>query len=220
MSAVRGLIAKLQGLREELITPRLFYAAHLDSWRELARTTVREVLLNLRPETTPDGTAMDPVAWARNVELAAEHVSTTLLTIEDAGMIIRLATESTDGPVADVAQRFGFSLEEIQKWVADGREGVANAKRIDDRDTNKSDKQIAWRIIYTLKFNAKGAEGLRSALSRYFGQNASDEVAALYPEVLAAWVEVFTVQAAADFQQWVASRARGIETAGRNRFGI
>ena len=219
MSAVRGLIAKLQGLREELITPRLFYAAHLDSWRELARTTVREVLLNLRPAATPDGAAVDPEAWARNVELAAEHVSTTLLTI-DAGMIIRLATESTDGPVADVAQRFGFSLEEIQKWVADGREGVANAKRIDDRDANKSDKQIAWRIIYTLKFNKKGAEGLRAAVGRYFGQTASNEVAALYPEVLAAWVEVFTVQAAADFQQWVSSRVRGIETAGRNRFGV
>ena len=80
--------------------------------------------------------------------------------------------------------------------------------------------RIAWRIIYTLKFNKKGAEGLRAAVGRYFGQTASNEVAALYPEVLAAWVEVFTVQAAADFQQWVSSRVRGIETAGRNRFGV
>ena len=215
MSALRGLIAKLAGLRDQVTTPRVFYAAHREAWLELARRTVRDTLINLRSDP------MDAVSWARQVELAAGHVSVHLLELEDAGLIIRLNSETAEGEAtADVAQRFGFTLEEIRQWVEDGRAGEKGAKRIDERDLLKSDLQIAWRIIYTLKFNRPGANGLREALHQYFGTAAGTAAAALYPEVLKAWAAVFTVQAAEDWRQWTSSRVRAVETTTLNRFGI
>ena len=215
MSAVRGLIAKLAGLRDEVTTPRVFYAAHREAWLELARRTVRDTLVNLRPDK------MDAEAWARQVELAVGHVSVHLLELEDAGLIIRLNSETAEGEdTADVAQRFGFTLEEIRQWVEDGRAGEKGAKRIDERDVLKSDLQIAWRIIYTLKFNKPGADGLRAALNKYFGAAAGTATAELYPEVLKAWAAVFTVQAGADWRQWISSRVRAVELGAVNRFGI
>lgn len=213
MSAVRGLIEKMKALRADVTSPHVFYEAHREPWLALARRTVREVLANLRPAET------DAEAWARQIEFTAEAVAAHLLALEDAGVVITLSTVSLDAP--DLAPRLGFSPEEVKRWVAEGRgeNETGLGKRLDERDAGKSDLQIAWRILYALKLNKSGAEGLRAALNKFLGRETGADVGALYPEILRAWVEVFTVQAGEDWRKWVTGRVAKFE-AGSNRFGV
>lgn len=205
MSEVRNLIGRLEKLRDELLHPLAFYAAHRDDWEELARRVARTVLINLRPLEAQGE------AWQRQIDTSVAYIAARLVTADDAGIAITLAALPEEASELPDDPRFfssqGLTVEEVIRWVAAGRSGEDNlGKRLDQRDEGKTDRQIAWRILYALKLNKAGATDLRIAIERFLGRELGQQAEGIYPEILRAWAEVFAVRAVEDYRGWVHGR--------------
>ena len=95
----------------------------------------------------------------------------------------------------------------MEEWVRRGREKDSPdepGKNLDERDAGKTDLQIAWRIMYALKLQKPGWERLLDVLRQFVGLEAVDAMELLYPELLKAWLEHFTVAAAREWKAYVA----------------
>jgi len=194
-------IVKLRGIQQRLSMPERFFAEHLEDWRELARQVTHDTLTALRPPES------DPDQWAAGVVTAVARVVTYLLTPE-AGMIIALGAPAPDAEPDD--PRFfelgGIPVADIERWVRESRAGILPeelAKRLDERDEGKSDLQIAWRILYALKLQKPGSEGLEKAIRRFMGFDSVKSMEAIFPELLRAWLDHFIPRASADWLVWV-----------------
>ena len=204
MSAVRNVIGRLEALREELSQPAVFYAEHRAAWLELAKTVVRQVLANLKP------IEMDAGQWQRQIVLAVDRVAADLLSEEDAGIMISIGALPIGADPEDPRHyaTAGVNVDEVMRWVEAGRDAEMDGKRLGGDDEGKTDRQIAWRILYALKLNKPGAEGLRTAILKFLGRESGESAEVIYPEILKAWLDVFTVRAAADFRKWVGGKVR------------
>lgn len=195
----RVVIGRLQAIKAVLENPLEFYALHLADYRQLASTVAFQVLTNLRP---PDA---DPALWEQQANqlaaLVAAHLDTEVL-----GLTISLA-EAKSGPLDPRSFSInGLAISDIERFVQAGRvkeDRDEPGKNLDERDDGKTDLQIAWRIMYALRLQKAGAPGLEAAIMRFLSAEGRTEAEKLLPEVLKAWVDVFTVRAGADFRKWV-----------------
>jgi hypothetical protein len=204
---------KLIGLRNTLARPLPFYELVLEPWRDMAGTIARDILSELRPASV----TLDPVAeaehnarWRLACEAVRMRVQASLFAAEDVGIILSLAAK----PVVQEGDPRTFaigdvSVLDVERWVRESRAGNLNSdveKQIDERDTGKSDLQIAWRILYAMLGNKPGRSGLETAIKKYLGAQAWEDSQKLYPEVLKGWLDYFVPIAINQFRAWVGQR--------------
>lgn len=196
MSQVRSLITRLEAFREKVQDARPFYRQMQSSWTDLARRVVEQTLLSLRPGE------LAAEAWQQKVDALAARVTADFLDGEEIGLAFSLAPrpplEFTDDPRTFTLG--DLKISDVEEWVARGREKASPddpGKNLDGRDAGKSDLQIAWRIMYALKLGKPGWDRLLGHLRDFTGIEAEDAAELLYPELLKAWVEFFSVRAPA-----------------------
>jgi hypothetical protein len=176
----------------------------------MAGTIARDILAELRPEAYDLDSFELPGQsdrWRLACEAVRMRVQASLFAAEDVGIILSLAAE----PVAQEGNPKSFaigdvSVLDVERWVRESRAGDLSTdveKQIDQRDTGKSDLQIAWRILYAILGNKRGGPGLEAAIKKYLGAQAWDDSQRLYPEVLKGWLDYFVPIAVTQFRAWV-----------------
>jgi hypothetical protein len=209
VSQLRGFIAKLERLKTAFDL-REFYAAHLDRWRERARRITVAILENARPVEA------DAETWRRRVAAESARLTGTLFVqADEVGVILSLGirppgTDSTDPGHYSIE---GISVEEVERWVAAGRtKGSPEdpGKNLDERDAGKSDLQIAWRVIWSMKLRKNGWERLLGHIQEFLGatDEAAEASAQLYAALLEAWVAQLGPEIRQDFRDWFRLKVR------------
>ena len=205
----RAAIGRLKLVAALVSDLRPFYAAYRESWVEAAREVARNVLVVLKPET------IEAEEWVVKVEELVETVAAELIGDGAmAGVAIRMGMGAkVAGDITDPKfYRLGeMSIDDVERWVAAGRDGSAPegvGKNLDERDAKKSDLQIAWRVMYAMKLNRPGAQGLARAIERFKAWESGLEIDGLLEEVLKVWMAVFELVAARDLRAWVAELIR------------
>lgn len=204
MSDARRVIERLEKLKAEVTRPEPFYQRHQREWQEISRRIIEQTLVALQPA---DVTAE---VWHLKVgEIASRLTSTLLVEPEEVGVVFALAPRLQFDP-SDSPGTFtlaNLSIADVEEWVRKGRDKSSPdepGKNLDERDAGKTDLQIAWRIMYALKLQKPGWERLMDVLREFVGLEAVEAIELLYPELLKAWLEQFSVVAARDWRNYVA----------------
>lgn len=204
MSDARRVIEKLGRLKKQVTRPEAFYLGHRRQWEEMARRVVEQTLVALQPGD------IAAEAWLVKVnEIAARVTSTFLIESDEVGLVFEIAPRLDFDP-SDSPGTFtlsNLSIADVEEWVRKGREKGSPdepGKNLDERDAGKTDLQIAWRIMYALKLQKPGWERLMEVLREFVGLEAIEAIDVLYPELLKAWLEHFTVVAGRDWRVYVA----------------
>jgi hypothetical protein len=204
MSDLRTAIAKLEKLNTRLRDPLPFYRQQSIEWRELARRIVEQTLVSLQPAnvTTEE--------WQHKiVEISARVSSAYIFNDREIGITLSIAPRIEFDPANEDPRTFtigNLSIQDVERWVAEGRVKTtpdAPGKNFKKMDADKTDLQIAWRIMYALKLQKDGWDRLLGHLRDFAGLEAEDAAEALYPELLKAWLEHFTVRCVADWRRYI-----------------
>jgi len=201
MGQLAGVITKLQRLKAAL-NIRPFYIAALPTWQDHAQRIVIAVLQNSKPAET------DADVWRARVEAESQRLSAMLFfSADEVGAIIGLGIRPPGTSEADPkhASVESISIDEITRWVAAGREKSdpdEPGKNLDSRDANKSDLQIAWRVLYAMKLQKPGYEGLLAAIEDFLGSAAQGAAQGVYNDILESWMEQLVPTMFDDFRDW------------------
>lgn len=198
-------VMKMKALRQALGGVHLFYAAHVKEWREQARTIAIVIFQNARPADA------DADEWHRRVATESERITGTLFMQEDeVGAVLALALRPPSALPDDPAHYSldGITVSEIERFVAAGRAGEPGGKAIDYIDENRTDLQIAWRIIWAIKTRKGNFPGLIAAIQQFLGGHEG-EATALYGDILKSWLEQLGPRIRGDFREWVGMTVRG-----------
>lgn len=209
----REAINRLKGIARRVSPVAEFYAERRQAWHELAVTCAQNTLLALAPpEVAPD-------EWARSVENAVSRISATLITAvtQDGGQMLMSQGQTgginlalSKGSEVPAAQQAGpVSMEDLLRFIRAGREGHPDGKRIEYlMDGSKSDLQVAWRMIWSMRSGKGGASRIADHVAKFTGSQHASAIEQLYPQVLIAWVAVFLPRARRELKAWVRRRVR------------
>lgn len=209
MSELSRLVNRLERFREEIADPMNFYREVKEPWTELARRVVEQTLVAVQPSK------VDAEMWQLKITQISARITAEFISDEEVGLIFAIAPRYEIG-MPDDPTTFtlgNLSIHDVEQWVAAGREKEspdAPGKNLDERDAEKTDLQIAWRIMYALKLQKPGWDRLLNVLREFVGVEAEEAADVLYPELLKAWVEHFAVRAPADWRAYVHRLVEGI----------
>ena len=199
---LRDRIDKLRGIRDRLASPEDFWTAHKDEYRDLlAQITVRE-LMPLRPQD------MEPEEWEYHVNLLAVGIQAALLNETQTGLMFWLGPasqpqlEEIAGPAPGL-----FSQETIQEWVAAGRAGDEEGKHLDERDTGRSDAEIAKRVWWAM-YTGRSLHS-HDLVRKFLVERGIQFVQEALPALLKAWKEGLIVRLREDWKQYLREVAAG-----------
>jgi hypothetical protein len=203
MSTVRDVIARLEKLKAKLEDPRPFYLRHGRSWLELSRRIVQDTLNVSQPP------GIEPEQWQEQVMHVAARVAILFSEDEDGtGFVLALPPRLMPDPF-DNPEHFSIgniSIDDVRRWVEAGHAKVSTdepGKNLTEIDAGKTDLQIAWRVMYALKLQKPGWERLLGALREFLGLEAETIAETLYPEILKAWLDYFSVRGADSWRAYV-----------------
>lgn len=209
MSLLGGTIARLLALRQALGRPTEFYALHVEQWREHAARIVVAILQNSRPA---DANAED---WRRRIDTEAARLSALLFfDFDEIGVILTLGIRPPvpeSDPMHYTLDQ--VSIQDIERWVEAGRgktDPDAPGKNLDERDAGKSDLQIAWRILYSLKLRTGHWDRLLWHIQTFIGSDDVGAATGIYTEILQAWMEQLGPQIRRDYRAWLSGKMRAI----------
>lgn len=195
---LRAAIRKLKQLRDRMRNPAQFYDEHLEAWKELARQTATDILLANRPPKT------DAEEWGLTVAHVAGLVGASMQSLEAVGVAIYLerAGARTLEEALFGALSGELTLEEIASYVAAGRVGDPKGKAdFTEEDRHRTDEQVAMNILRAIE-KGDASPGREPAIREFLAARFGDDAQALFPAIRQAWVEVFSVRAAADWRAW------------------
>jgi hypothetical protein len=204
MGQLAGLISRIERFKERVENPRPFYDRYRSSWLTLAKRVVADTLVALQPPDT------DPQRWQVQVAEIADRVSIDFIEeADETGLILALPPRLIPDP-EDAPAHFSvgnLSIDDVVRWVEAGR-GKSSPDEpgknlTQEQDAGKSDLQIAWRVMYALKNQKPGWDRLLDVLREYVGLEAESVAEALYPELLKAWLEYFSVRAVDSWRTYV-----------------
>lgn len=205
----RQAIERLALIQHRLEDLGPFYREFLPQWHAMAQSVAAATMAGMRPDD------VEEELWAARTAEMAEAVTADFL-LEDAsgGVAIRLemaGDEETNPTEIDVTDpkyfRVGnISIAEVEEWVAAGRDGTAPpgvGKRLDARDDKKSNLQIAWRVMHSMRLG-KSAEGLARAIGRFKTWKTGLDMDKVLAQILRDWTEVFLAAAPRDLEAYLA----------------
>lgn len=213
MPALRQAIVRLRALEQRIGNPHAFYAGHAARWHELTVRLTRETVNLMRP---PGESAE---VWAHRSDTLASkvqyrlHVSGGELNLAGTAAGVTFTLADPDSASGDPAQHAdqGVSIADLTRFVQAGQAGQPLGKRLDDRDDGQTPAQIAWRMMYAIKRRAHGFDGLKRAVQRFLGGEASEGQAShLANAILKAWVSVLVPKAWEDWRAWVDAQVRAL----------
>lgn len=196
-------IKKMERLKFEIQHPLEFYRENEDRFRGLAEREARRALLAIRPPGIP------PEVWDVLAQSLAEKVTSFLL---QEGNItgIRLALDIPDGKglrkEAGLPGDGAPSLQDIEDWVEAGRSKTGPeepGKNLTEFDEGKTDKQIAWRVLFAIRLQKSGWRGLVEAVEEFKSAERIPASMDLATVILQAWVAFFSTHLPVMWKQWV-----------------
>lgn len=208
---LKEAVGKLKRLKATLEMPVAFYRESLPGWRALAAEITRQALVMSQPVEA------DRDLWAAQMQALIEKISARLLAAPMVGALLCLKSEEwyedlpTDSPSNYTVEELG--IHDIERWVEAGR-GKADAdepgKNLDARDANKSDLQIAWRVMFAIVGRKDGYERLLGHIQQFLAVEQKGAIGASFELILQMWVEAFTIRAWQDWQAWVVKQCAAI----------
>lgn len=197
MSTVKQVIKRMEIRRRRLAKetfPRRFLNQYLPKWRELGSRVAMEVLVANRPA------GMDADVWGEKVERAMKTYGALMFAGESPFVMLFMGASAGEGRT--VRDDISLTLEDIEAYVEAGRDGDPLGKPdIDERDKNKTSRQIAMNIALSIaEGNTERERQVEAFLAEYGGGAEAKQV---YQAILDAWREVVGDQVVADFRRIV-----------------